>query len=350
MQQQQQQSDNDFCNNITTTVDATIKATMMNAMNDNNIMMCDNKNGNEEMQPEHELQQEHDIDADTFTNNLNNLNYNKANNGNDLIMDDEMAESPDQEQEDMPSPDQHHNVLILNNDNNNNSGDNQFDGHDFGPETDVDAIDMMAQLGNMELAMKEQIQSEFKETEDFTDRASGAVMDAFSSFGGAVENIGSATTDLYGSLEHKIFGQLSLQNPDLMMGNNPFADSSNDDMEQMAIVSEEFIDNKLVDNMESLIDNVKQEVCDFNEKKDFSFDREDSEKDMDNCSGVMASENVLFNANNNEVTADEDVAMEQPQQTDGESLHYDIYLLLFCKQNPSQGCIEKWCGYIFLSR
>ncbi|CAO1316237.1 unnamed protein product [Diamesa serratosioi] len=80
------------------------------------------------------------------------------------------TKSPDHEQEEMPSPELHQNVLILNNDNNNNSGDNQFDGHDFGPETDVDAIDMMAQLGNMESAMKEQIQSEFKETEDFTDQ------------------------------------------------------------------------------------------------------------------------------------------------------------------------------------
>ena len=326
--QQQQQSDSDFCNNITTTVDATIKATikatMMNAMNDNNIMMCDNKNENEEMQPKHELQQEHDIDADIITNNLNNFNNNKANNGNDSIMDDEMAESPDQEQEDMSSPDQHHNVLILNNDNNNNSGDNQFDGHDFGPETDVDAIDMMSQLGNMESAMKEKIQSEFKETEDFTNEVTGAVMDAFSSFGGAVENISVATTDLYGSLEHKIFGQLSLQNPDLMMGNNPFADSSNDDMEHMAIVSEEFIDNKLVDNMKSMIDNVNQEVCDFNEKKDFSFDRENFGKDMDDFSDAMAAENVLFNANKNEDTADEDVAMKQPQQEEGESLYYVI--------------------------
>lgn len=163
-----------------------------------------------------------------------------------------------QDEDEMPSQ---QNVVHLN-DSNNNS--NQFEA-DFGPETDVDTIDVDEEVTAGD---KEKGQCETKETEDIPDRANP--------FG--VDN-----SAVFGSLENKIFEELSLHNPDLMKGNNPFAaEGELDDT-----IPNEFIDNKLMDMMhnEDFGEEITQEMhhkqVEFSEKKDFSFEREDFGKDAD---------------------------------------------------------------------
>lgn len=60
----------------------------------------------------------------------------------------------------------------------------------------------------------------------------------------------------YGSFENKIFEELSLHNPDLMKGNNPFTSESTDEMPENMMVPNEYLDNKLIDNFEGEIEPV----------------------------------------------------------------------------------------------
>lgn len=185
-----------------------------------------------------------------LTDTLNNINNNKFNNGhgenNFMVDDDAMLEE---------HPPQPHdpNVLVLNDDNN-NSNDN-FGGPDLGPETDVDAIDddfqMNAAVAGAVGGNKENTQMEFKETEDVADHVD-------------IMNFGEDhSAAIYGTLENKIFEELSLQNPDLIKGSNPFADISEEVEAVESIVDavvDEFMDNKM---MEEEMQQVEEKFNDF---------------------------------------------------------------------------------------
>ncbi|CRL01544.1 CLUMA_CG014226, isoform A, partial [Clunio marinus] len=229
--------------------------------------------------------------TETMTNNLNNINNNKFNNGHDemeknFVVDDGLNfDQPSSQQ-----PQEAANILVLNDDNNNSNNDNFS-----GPETDVDAIDddvpLNASLGAVGGA-KEKIQMEFKETEDFTDQAAENV-----NFG--VDN----SAAIYGTLENKIFEELSLHNPDMIEGNNPFEsiDDSNVLKEAAkfasAPVMEEFIDNK---TFEQEI----HDMSDFVEKaQKFGMEEEFNKE-------IIGAVDELKSA------TDDEVAMQQQPQID----------------------------------
>lgn len=178
------------------------------------------------------------------TDTMNNINNNKFNNGHDednFLVDDAMNTMQ------VGSPQLEEQSVLLLNDDNNNSNDN------LGPETDVDAIDEEFQLNAAVGGDKEKTQMEFKETEDVADRAE------IMNFGG------DQTAAIYGTLENKIFEEMSLQHPDLLKGNNPF--SSSDDVDPMNVMTEaveavtHFIDNKMMEQ-----EDVQQLADDYVEK------------------------------------------------------------------------------------
>ncbi|KAG5676287.1 hypothetical protein PVAND_006135 [Polypedilum vanderplanki] len=190
--------------------------------------------------------------TDTLTSNLNNINNNKITNGSHA---DEIFNAIDdgeqQQQQQQPSQSDS-NVLILNDDNN-NSNDN-FNNPDMGPETDVDAIeddeDFHYHAGSNEIATggeKEKTQMEFKETDDVTDHMQ-------MNFGSEIATDNAMIVG-NSSLENKIFEELSLHNPDMMMsgGINPFAGNEFIDNSTAEIIT----DNKL---MEEQIDEMQQEL------------------------------------------------------------------------------------------
>lgn len=181
--------------------------------------------------------------TDTMTNTLNNINNNKFNNGHDesnFMMDESYEASALQAET---------TALVSNDDNNNSNNEN------LGPETDVDAIDEEFQY-NVAGAVggeKEKTQMEFKETEDVADRAE-------------IMNFGDDhSAAIYGTLENKIFEELSLHNPDLMKGNNPF--SSPDDIEtgtvgegEVVVPVAEFMDNKMMEDTEQHAEDLAEKV------------------------------------------------------------------------------------------
>ena len=193
--------------------------------------------------------------TDTMTNTLNNINNNKFNNGHDenkFMVDDGVyqASSPVQAEQ---------TALVSNDDNNNSSNDN------LGPETNVDAIDEEFQFNAAGAfgGEKEKTQMEFKETEDVADRAE------IMNFG----NDNSAA--IYGTLENKIFEELSLHNPDMIKGNNPF--SLQEDVETAGIIDEatgivdeeatapieEFTDNKMMEDIQEYSDDLSKNIEEF---------------------------------------------------------------------------------------
>lgn len=102
--------------------------------------------------------------TDRLTSNLNSINNNLMNNGSHDA--DENIIAIDNSQNYQPQQD----ILILNDDNNNSN--NNFNSSDFGPETDVDAMDEPSQATGEEASggEKEKSQKEFKETDDVVDR------------------------------------------------------------------------------------------------------------------------------------------------------------------------------------
>lgn len=167
-----------------------------------------------------------------LTDTMNNINNNKFNNGqdeNNFMVDDIPL------YQEHPVEQEAQNVLVLSNDDNNNSNDN-FGGPDMGPETDVDAID--EEFHANAAAVKENAQMEFKETEDVADRAD-------------IMNFGADHAAIYGSLQNKIFEEMSLQNPDMMK--NPFTL-----VEEAAAPIAEFLDKKLSE--------IHQQAEDFTDK------------------------------------------------------------------------------------
>lgn len=243
------------------------------------------------------MQQQPDNNAFcNLTDTMNNINNNKFNNGHDednFMVDGSMnamhVESPQEEEQ---------SVLVLN-DNNNNSNDN------LGPETDVDGIDEEFQFNAAVGGDKEKTQMEFKETEDVADRA-------------GIMNFGKdQTAAIYGTLENKIFEEMSLQNPDLLKGDNPF--SSPDDIDPMSVISEpvatvtDLIDNKLMDREE-----VEQLAEDFVEKiEDLQSKALDVKMELMSEAAAVAQEAELISAND-----DEETAIEQSQPEAGESFNH----------------------------
>lgn len=156
-----------------------------------------------------------------FVNNfdtLNSINNNKFNNGHD----EDIFRTQEQfEAVVVPSIqiDEQQNGLTSN-DTNNNSNDN------FGPETDVDAIeDLQASSPLTESdCVKEKFQVELKETEDIV--VGGGFADETMNFGAGVD-VEAATNAFLGNLEDKIFEELTQQHPDLTADINPFAAESN---------------------------------------------------------------------------------------------------------------------------
>lgn len=213
-----------------------------------------------------------------------------------------------QEQEQQQQPQlAEQNDVDLNDDNNNSNNDN------LGPETDVDAIDEEFQFNVVGAVggAKEKTQMEFKETEDVADRAD-------------IMNFGvDHSAAIYGTLENKIFEEMSLQNPDLMKGNNPFA--SSDDVDPLAVIDEvlapveDFMDNKMIE--EEMEQEIQHHVDDFAEKMDNfqqDFQQEVFGNVMDFMSGTAAAvEDKLISAADYDDDLDdlvEEVAMEQQQQ------------------------------------
>ena len=172
-----------------------------------------------------------------FSDTLNSINNNKFNNGHDEdnFMDDvQQAMSPVQEEA----------SAVVSNDDNNNSNDN-------GPETDVDTIDDEFQLNVAIGGDKEKTQKEFKETEDVADRA-------------------EAIDAMFGTLENKIFDQLSLQHPDFIKTGNPFApgeDAGVDVDAENATHVDEFIDNRM---MEQQSDDLIEKLDNFEQQNNFA--------------------------------------------------------------------------------
>jgi hypothetical protein len=179
-----------------------------------------------------------------LTDTMNNINNNKFNNGHDannfMMGDDEMLMMQmEKEQE------QHHEPIRQEdiNDDNNNSNDN-FEG----PETDVDAIeDDFGAVGGGE--GKEKSQMEFKETEDVADRVD-------------IMNFGDDhSAAMFGTLENKVFEGISLQNPDIMKGNNPFsaADDMLETVEESVEKVVDFMDNKMMEHAEEMMKEMNED-------------------------------------------------------------------------------------------
>lgn len=100
--------------------------------------------------------------TDRFTSNLNSINNNMMNNGSHDADETNMM-SVENLQNYQPQQD----MLILNDDNNNSN--NNFNSSDFGPETDVDAMeenDTQATVDEACGGEKEKSQMEFKEVDD----------------------------------------------------------------------------------------------------------------------------------------------------------------------------------------
>lgn len=233
-----------------------------------------------------------------LTDTMNNINNNKFNNGHDennFMVDDVIHEEQPVQQEVQ-------NVLVLNDDNN-NSNDN-FGGPDMGPETDVDTIDEQFQLNAAVGGHKEKTQMEFKETEDVADRAD-------------IMNFGEDhSAAIYGTLENKIFEEMTLQNPDLMRGNNPFAEEEAGDVEPVAIIAEAiapveaFMDNKFME------EEIQQHVDDFAEKMD-NLVSEELNNALETPSAAVEEELIRANM---------DDAMQQQQLPAGESYTWTIHI------------------------
>lgn len=226
-----------------------------------------------------------------LTDTMNNINNNKFNHGHDennFMVDDISA------YQGYPVEQEAQNVLVLSNDDNNNSNDN-FGGPDMGPETDVDAID--EEFHANATAAKEKTQMEFKETEDVADRAD-------------ILNFGADHSAIYGSLENKIFEEMSLQNPDMMK--NPFAL-----VEESAAPVAEFLNSKFSE--------INQQAEDFADK----FDLKNEAFNDDEMAPVSkAFEPQLTYAN-------EDIAIEehhkQQSEATGESLSGKLDIFLICQ-------------------
>lgn len=155
-------------------------------------------------------QQQPENEFVNFSDSLNNINNNKFNNGHDDIF-----STQDQFEPVIPAIQIDEQNGHTSNDTNNNSNDN------FGPETDVDAIDEVA---SVEECVKENFQVELKETADMQEQ----IIDSMD-FGAAAVN---SMNQFAGSFENKIFEEMSHQNPDLMNDFNPFnVESSNTMME-----------------------------------------------------------------------------------------------------------------------
>jgi hypothetical protein len=176
-----------------------------------------------------------------ISDTLNTINNNKFNGGHEEnnFMDEGLEAAAS------PVPEEPIAVAPVSNDDNNNSNDN------FGPETDVDAIDEDFQLNAAMGGDKERTQMEFKETEDVADRAEALVNE----FGDA----------MFGTLENKIFDQLSLQNPDLK-GNNPFSDGGF--IAETVAAVDEFMDNKMMD-LQQLGDDLTEKLDNFEQQNEF---------------------------------------------------------------------------------
>lgn len=148
-------------------------------------------------------------------------------------------------------------ALIANDDNNNSNNDN------LGPETDVDAIDEEFQF-NAAGAVggeKEKTQKEFKETEDVADRAE------IMNFGG------DHSAAMYGTLENKIFEELSLHNPDLIKGSNPFSSAEDvtypaSAIDEFIAPTEEYLNSKMMEDLEQHADKLAEKVDNF-QNEDF---------------------------------------------------------------------------------
>lgn len=318
----QPQPENDFCNNIVTDTAQAVAQQLDAAAIKANLL------NNETMGDEHE-----NID-DHFTNNLNNnLTNNKVNNGN-MIMEEDvvMEEQPASPQEPaLESHEEEPQNLFVSNDTNNNSN-SQFDS-DFGPETDVDAVDEDA--GEKEKAQFESKETEESEEFDTMDRGIPQIDDSANPFDQAIGGIQMPSAPIaFGSLENKIFEELSLQNPDLIMGNNPFTLESNDDIPENMMVPNEYIDNKLIDNFADEMsceiqsdDMQKQQHLDFTEKKDYSFEREDLGKDTDQVPHI---EDALVNGANVEYKENaESLVDEKPEpESQGRRLFYYSGIIL----------------------
>lgn len=178
--------------------------------------------------------------ANNFSDTLNSINNNKFNNGHEEDI------FREQEQFDAVVPairiDEHQNGLTSN-DTNNNSNEN------FGPETDVDAIEEDFHVNSPAIeddCMKEKFQVELKETEDVV------VVNEFAeeamNFGAGVEAEVDAATNTFGvDLENKIFEEFKQQNNDMMGHVNPFADDSNQIEADIVHYDGDFYDNKDVE-------------------------------------------------------------------------------------------------------
>jgi hypothetical protein len=151
-------------------------------------------------------QQQPENEFVNFSDNLNSINNNKFNNGHD-----DLFNTQDQFEPVIPAIQIDEQNGHTSNDTNNNSNDN------FGPETDVDAIDDDVTSSPIaEDSVKENFQVELKETEELREQ----IIDTM--------DFGAAAMESVGSFENKIYEEMSHQSSEMMNDFNPFnADSSN---------------------------------------------------------------------------------------------------------------------------
>lgn len=155
---------------------------------------------------------------------------------------------------------------------------------DFGPETDVDAVDEIA---------TNHITKVNEENADDVEKIEIDVPDKVEMENPFLDDNSSPflnNSNPFGSLENKIIEGLTLNNPDLKPGNNPFdlmddAECSEHEPKHDLSDMSGIVDNKLIDEFESTLKNENLEkhqerIIDFSEKKDFSFEREEFEKEL----------------------------------------------------------------------
>lgn len=261
-------------------------------------------------------QSDNEFCTNLTANNLNSINNNKINNGShddDVNMmkqvDDEdfILNNQQQQQQNYQQPQQ---VPTIDNDDNNN----RDHANNFGPETDVDAIiDDEEFHFNATGGEKERNQMEFKEIADVTDHAEMQQQH---------QSDANPSNAMFGALENKIFGEIFPE----MKGGNPFAMSTaNEAIDNFANVVMPPLDNKMI---EEQIDEMQLQQHELQQQFEYGANEfvekmENAEREIDflahetaaNTAGFM--EELISSANNNEEVA---IHQEEPQSGELNSL------------------------------
>lgn len=171
------------------------------------------------------MQQQPEVDFCNITDTMNNINNNKFNNRHEE--DDFMIS------DDSPLP-LEPTTPVSNDSNNNSNNDNLGTDNNFGPETDVDAIDeeFQANAFGFTLGEKEKTQMEFKETEDVVDRSE------------VMNFTADQAAAMFGTMENQILG---FNEEISKLPSNPFSDDFSAPSHLFSAASEEIFNNDMIE-------------------------------------------------------------------------------------------------------